>query len=152
MSTLSVRFFLFESMMLRKPIKILLALIVFLLFGVSGANASVSHDHHEEISISPFSGKAEKVAPHCPLNKHSHGNQVCPHNNDRDKKKKVRIAADCGGSPAGAVPAPLSFSKNSILFSVNFVLPALKRAENIFVASFVFQHFHSYRIDHPPKS
>jgi hypothetical protein len=139
-------------MMVRKSIKILLALIVFLLFGVSGANASVSHDHHEEISVSPFSGNAENVAPHCPLNKRHLNGQVCPHRDARDNKKEVRIAADCGGNPNAAVPVPLSFSKNNILFSVNFILPVLKRAENIFVSPIIFQHFHSDRIDHPPQS
>lgn len=129
-----------------------MALIVFLLLGVSGVNASVSHDHHEEIFDSPFNAESKNQSLHCPLEKRHLNGQVCPHRNARDNKKEVRIAADCGGSPNGAVPATLNFSKNNVLIAEDFIVPALKRAENIFVSSFVFQHFHSDRIDHPPRS
>ncbi len=138
--------------MVRKSIKILLALLVFLLFGVSGAYASASHDHHEAISASPFSETAKNITPHCPLKKRHLNGHVCPHRNAQDNKKEVRIAMDCGGNPNGAVPAQQSFSKNNILSPESFISPALKRAGNLFVPAFVFQQVHLDRIDPPPRS
>jgi hypothetical protein len=142
-------------MTVRKFIKILLALFVFLLFGVAGANASVSHDHHEKISASPFNdknGKSENITPHCPLNIHRHAGKVCPHSHVRDNKVETRIAVDCGGASKGAVPASMSLSKSHFLFSAHSVLPPHKSAETIFISSSTFQPFFSDRIDHPPRS
>jgi len=129
-----------------------LALILFLLLGVSGVNASVSHDHHEEIFDSPFNAESKNQSLHCPLEKRHLNGQVCPHRNARDNKKEVRIAADCGGSPNAAVPATLNFSKNNVLIAVDFIIPDFKNTENIFVSSNFFQPLFSDRIDHPPRS
>jgi len=140
--------------MMRSSIHIILFLTVFFLAGVSGVHASVSHDHHEKLSPSPFNVKnvkSENQSLHCPLNKHRHGNRACPHFHVRDHKKETRIAVDCGGNPDGAVPAPPSLSKSHFLFLVDFILPTLRDAENIFVSSYVFQHVPSDRIEHPPR-
>ncbi|GJL80204.1 MAG: hypothetical protein NPINA01_31930 [Nitrospinaceae bacterium] len=145
------KIFPFRVFIVKRSINILLLAVAFFLVGISGVNASVSHDHHEEIGNSPFEVKSKDLAPHCPLDKHSHNSSICPHAHAQGGKKEVRIAADCGGNPSGAVPAPVSFSKNHYLFSVNSFLPDFKYAENIFVSYHFFQPLFFDRIDHPPS-
>ncbi len=136
---------------MKKSANIILLFIVFFLAGVTGANASVSHDHHEEISDSPFQGKSNDGSLHCLLNKHFHVSTVCPHIRAKDDSREARIAADCGGSPQGTIPASSTSSKSPFLFSVNSPLPVFRSAENIFVSSNFFQQFFPGQIDPPPR-
>lgn len=138
--------------MVRRSINILLFFTVFFLAGISWVNASVSHDHHEEISDSPFHGKSKNHSLHCLLNKHHPLGQVCPHTHARGGNEEVRMAADCGGNPNGTVPAPPGSSKSNFLYSANSLLPVLRSAENIFVSSDFYQYIFSDLIDHPPRS
>jgi hypothetical protein len=141
--------------MVRKSFYIFLLFAGFFLTGISGVNASVSHDHHEEISGSPFNAnnaKSSDPSLHCPLKKHNPNGHICPQSHARGYNKEARIMVDCGGNPNGAIPASLSFSKSHILFSVNSLLPDFKDTENIFVSSKFFQQLISDQIDHPPQS
>jgi hypothetical protein len=138
--------------MVRQSFYIFLLFAGFFLTGISGVNASVSHDHHEEISGSPFNAKSSDPSLHCPLKKHNPNGHICPQSHARGYNKEARIMVDCGGNPNGAVPASLNFSKSPFLFSVNSFLPGLKKAEIIFVFPNFFQQIHSDLIDHPPQS
>jgi hypothetical protein len=117
--------------------------------GLSGAEASTSHHHHEGVSNSPFQGKLKSHSQHCELNKHF--GQTCPHNRTLGDTNEVRLAVDCGGNPNGTVPAVPGSSKHQMLFLVDLPSSVVTSAENIFISSDFFQHFFSDPIDHPPK-
>ena len=137
-------------LIVKKPIHILFFLAVIFLAGVSGANASISHDHHE--GVSPFQGKLKSHSQYCQLNKHHPVGQTCPHARAKGDLMEVRLAVDCAGNPNATVPAVPVPSKNHVLFSAESLLPVLISAENIFIFSEIFQHFFPDPIDHPPRS
>lgn len=137
---------------MKKSVNIILLFVVFFLAGVSGAIASVSHDHHEEIADSPFQGKSNEGSLHCRLNKHFHVSTVCPHIRAKDSSREARLASDCGGSPNGTLPASSVSSKSIFLFSVNSPLPVFRSTENIVVSSIVSHKFFPELIDPPPRS
>lgn len=140
------------ALMVKKLIYILLLLSAFLLAGVCTANASVSHDHHEVVSDSPFQKKSDKHSLHCLLNKHHPKGHICPQNSNHSGKGESRLAADCGGSPNGSVPPVPNPNKSHFLFSAYAPLPANINAENIFVSSNIFQPLFLESIDAPPRS
>jgi hypothetical protein len=135
-----------------KPIHILFFLVVIFLAGVSGAYASISHEHHEGVSNSPFQGKLKSHSLYCQLNKHHPVGQTCPHTHAKGNTIEFRLAVDCAGNPNATVPAVSVPGKSHLLFSAFKLLPVLKNAENIFISSEIFQHFFPDPIDHPPKS
>jgi hypothetical protein len=133
----------------KKPIHILLFLTVIFLAGISGAEASNSHHHHEGVSNSPFQGKLKSHSLHCELNKHF--GQTCPHTRTLGDTKEVRLAVDCGGNPNGTAPTVPGSSNHQLLFSADFPSPVVKNAENIFISSYFFQSFFSDPIEHHPR-
>lgn len=149
---LSYKIALFGVLMVRRTLHILLFLTVFLLAGMSGANASVSHDHHEGVSNSPFEGKSNNHSLHCQLNKHHRPDQPCPHIRSQDGKEEARLAVDCDGNHNGTVPTVPNPSKSHVLFSAISPQPVLTGAENIFISSESFQHFFPNPIVPPPRS
>lgn len=133
----------------KKPIQILLFFTMLLILGVSVANASTFHDHHEGVSNSPFQGKLKSHSQHCELNKHL--SQTCPHTRTSGDTLEVRLAVDCGGNPNGTVPAVPGSNNHQLLFSVDFSSPVLENTEHIFISSDLFQHSLPDPIDHPPQ-
>ena len=137
---------------MRLHFNILLFLTIFLLVGISGANASISHSHHEGISGSPFQAGSTSHSLNCKLNGHHPVNKICPHAPLGASKNQVRIAVDCGGNPDGSIPAPQSSGNSHFLFSLNSFFSIMDSAQNMFVSSGFFQNFFPDPIDHPPRS
>lgn len=137
--------------MVRRTMHILLFLTVFLLAGMSGANASVSHDHYEGVSNSPFEAKSNNHSLHCKLNKHHRADQPCPHTRSQDDKREAHLAVDCGGNSNATVPMAPNSSKSHVLFSALSPQPVLTGAENIFISSVSLQHIFPDPIDPPPR-
>ncbi len=136
---------------MKKPIYILIFLAVIFLIGVSGANASISHEHHEGVSNSPFDGKLKNHSLFCQLNKHHPVGQACPHTRAKGDLMEVRLAVDCAGNPNATAPAVPAPGKSHLLFSAFKPLPVLESAENIFISSEILQNFFPDPIDHPPR-
>jgi hypothetical protein len=134
--------------MLNRSIAYIFSFLLFLVW-TSGASASPFHEHeHGEESPALASHKA----PHaCPLKNHQKG-IPCPHAQSKKDGKECQIAPDCGGTPAGSIPASVNFSKN--LFSV--FDPSLIRVDDKTAGSIFKSPRHkfslSFLLDHPPKS
>ena len=137
--------------MVRKFTHIFLLFCVFFLAGVCGANASVSHDHHDEISDSPFQKGSKGLSPHCLLNRHHHPGQDCPHTRNPSGDRQARLAVDCGGNPDGTVPPVSNPGQSHFLFSAPSFQPVFKSAETVLISSVFFQDFFSDPIEHPPQ-
>jgi hypothetical protein len=132
----------------KKLTHILLFLAVFFLAGVSGADASISHHHHEKFSNSPFQGKLKSHALHCQLKKHF--GQTCPNTRTQGNTMQVHLAVDCGGNPNATVPT-VPGSSNQLLFSRDFQISVIKSAEQIFISVELFHQFFPDPIEHPPR-
>jgi len=102
---------------------LLAGVLLFLGAGSAPAQASAPSGHAQH-HASPFEapgtlGEASG-APHCLLHQHGDFQTPCPH--ARSGSPEPAIAADCGGSPAGHVPASSVFQHNPALSELKAAL------------------------------
>lgn len=117
--------------------------------GVAMAAGQSPHNH-----AAPPASSFEAVALgsyfHCPLNKHPFS-LFCPHAQAKAADGRTKIGLDCGGGPAGQVPAQVGFD-NSFNLADRFspFNPMAESSSLVFSIRFHTASF-SDSLEHPPK-